>query len=94
MRGSSLNRLLNCCQSNGIRTSRHNTSAPTNRANTSHTAMICGKCRRSRAFTSPCMRNASTSPVSTGASMPPRVRIAANPTTSNTANTTACSSEK
>ena len=94
MRGSSLNKVLNCCQSSGINTNRNSPSMLKNRVNTSHTATTCGKRRRSKAFTNPCIRNASTKPVSTGANIPPRFRIAAKPNTNKTASTTACSSEK
>ena len=65
-----------------------------NRVNTSQTASTCGTFKRSRPLTSPCMRKASTRPVSTGASMPPSVSTSAKPSTSSTASTTACSSEK
>ncbi|MNH22166.1 hypothetical protein D3C79_820090 [compost metagenome] len=94
MPGSSLNRVINWCHSSGTSTSMNTASAPMNRANTSITANRVGTRKRSRALTSPCIRNASTMPASTGASMPPRVSTAVKARNNRTASTTASSSEK
>ena len=65
-----------------------------NKVNTSQTANRLGTFNRSRALTSPCIRNASTMPANTGASMPPNVSTTVKARNSKTASTTASSSEK
>ncbi|MDT4880172.1 hypothetical protein FQZ97_1159010 [compost metagenome] len=94
MPGSSWNKALSCCQSSGTSTQMISARAPMNSVKTIHTARPWGSRRRSSRLTSPCMRKASTSPASTGASMLPRVRTMVKPRTRNTASTTASSSEK